>query len=679
MDSNLPKKWHKRTNWKWVRAVGLLFFCVLTGLGLACSPDKNQDEVSGKSDKTSHSKIYKFTSDTSHYFSTSHEGKFVSNTNYLHKPNLENLPWHLEDWKGWALESDDPNILYHRLYENEISGSEIYLMAVHGTNESQFHTPEVCYIGDGWKIEKRQFKSINLRNEVFQVRYTIAKKEEIRHLVMYWYLWPDSRRNITDGLVMIRMSVVINSTLEDAEKNALHFIEQLSELELDMGRNGEVAETFTPVLPVTSSGKESTRTEWTPYREKAVAWLKSQIVPNDIVKEPVQDRRNLLISYKVPKDSKVYRYVFSKASLYDNALAVIAFSMVGEYTLAERIIEASSRILSPDNDLWFSFNTHNSWPNRNDHAGAIVRSGASAWLGYAITFYLKTRLLENPNLLQHDNEAMNHLMLAQSIADRILSRQISDPADPRYGFFTGGEGRYSYRWNKKANDVEEYFIPGSIQWASIEHNIDMYFLLRDLAMLTGKNKYTSAADILKQSMVKNSWNEKSGQLNRGQRLDGVDTARALDCASWGAVFLQAIGENTKAEASLKSTHNYLVKAKNHQGYKPYFDELLYEEKEINSLFYPEDPDKNWNDLPMIWTEGTLGVALAYLKLDKYEQAVEVIEAMVALQDKEGGLPYATEDLRYQFSDNSSVAGTAWLVMVIAVLEDKNNFKLFWQG
>ena len=677
MDSN-PQEKRIKLNRKWTHTLCVLTFCILMGLGLACSPDKNTDEASNK-DEASLTRIYKFTSDTSHYFSTSHEGKFISNTNYLYKPNLEHLPWHLGDWEGWGLESDDPNILYHRYYQDENSGAAVYLMAVHGTNESQFHTPEVCYIGDGWKVEERRFKSITLRDEIFQVRYAVVKKGEMSQLVLYWYLWPDSRRNITDGMVMFRLSIVIDATLEDAEQDALDFIEQLSELKLNLEKGGEVTEAFTPVLSTAVSGNTPVHTEWTPYKEKAVAWLKSQIVPNSIVKEPVQDRRNLLISYKVPKDSDVYRYVFSKASLYDNALAVIAFSMVGEYALAERIIEASSRVLSPDNDLWFSFNTHNSWPNRNDHGGAIVRSGASAWLGYAITFYLKTRLVSNPDLLQQDNEAMNHLKLAQSIADKLLSRQISDRSDARYGFFTGGEGRYSYRWNKKANDVEEYFIPGSIQWASIEHNIDMYFLLRDLAVLTGKKKYSSSADILKHSMINKSWNEKSGQLNRGQRLDGADMAKALDCASWGAVFLQAAGENSKASISLNSTNNYSVKFKSHEGYKPYFDELLYEDLEINSLFYPDAPKKNWDNFPMIWTEGSLGVAMAYLKLDRIEQAVEVIEAMVALQDKEGGLPYATENLRYQFSDNSSVAGTAWLVMVIASLEDENNLNLFWQG
>ncbi len=198
-----------------------------------------------------------------------------------------------------------------------------------------------------------------------------------------------------------------------------------------------------------------------------------------------------------------------------------------------------------------------------------------------------------------------------------------------------------------------------------------------MAVLTGKKKYASPANILKQSIVKKSWNEKTGQLNRGQRLDGIDPAQALDCASWGAVFLQDVGEESKAVVALNSTAKYFVSSNQHQGHKPYVDLLLYEDTELNTLFYPKAPEKNWNDFPMIWPEGSLGVAMAYLKMKKNKQAVDLIKSMVKLQDEEGGLPYATEHLLYQFSKNSSVAGTAWLVIVISALEDENTLKLFW--
>lgn len=672
---DLSAKARNEPSMRWSLAGYLLSCCILLAVSFACTQSEPLGADTDK-DVGSILKVYKFTSDTSYYFSTSHEGKFVSNTDYLYKPNLENLPLNLGNWEGEDLDSDDPNILYLRYYENTETDAVIYLIAVHGTNESRFHTPEVCYIGDGWKIKERQFKSLDFRGETFQVRYAIATKGEFEHLVLYWYLWANSRRNITDGMTMFRLSVRIDPSLEEAEMAALNFIEGLSNLKLDLKE--EVTTTVSPVLPKATKRKKLARTEWSPYKEKAVAWLKSQVVPNSIVPEPAQDRRHLLVSYRVPKDSEVYPYVFSKASLYDNALAIIAFSMAGELSLAERIIEAASRVLSPDGDLWFTFNTHNSWPNDDDHTGAIIRSGASAWLGYAITYYLKTRLVDNPKLLQQDNEAVNHLRIAQLIADKILLRQITNRADPRHGFFTGGEGRYSYRWNKEIKGVEEYFIPGSVKWASVEHNIDIFFFLRDLARLSGKKKYESAANLLKQSILEKSWNEETGQLNRGQRLDGADPVKALDCASWGAMFLQVVDEEEKAEAALKSVSNYLVRSGKHQGYKPYIDLLLYEEPEVNAFFFPDNAVKNWNDLPMVWPEGSLGVAMAYIKAGKEKKAKELLQSILKLQNKDGGLPYATEYLRFQFSKNPSVAGTAWLVMVISALEDDNILQLFWE-
>jgi hypothetical protein len=299
-------------------------------------------------------------------------------------------------------------------------------------------------------------------------------------------------------------------------------------------------------------------------------------------------------------------------------------------------------------------------------------------LGYAILYHLKTRLVENPKLLAQDNQAMNHLKIARSIADRILVRQVKDPKDPRYGFFTGGEGRYSYRWSEEQKGIEEYFIPGPVPWVSIEHNFDIFFFLRDLARISGDRKYQSAATLLKRSLLERAWNETLRQFNRGQRLDGADPVQALDCASWGAMFLQAVGQQSLAEASLKTASNYFVRSVGGGGYKPYINLLLYEGHYVNSLFFQDDPKRNWNDLPLIWPEGSLGVAMANIKMGNNREAVEILESVLSLQDPDGGLPYATESLRYQFSTNPSVAGTAWLVMVISALEDENIQKLFWE-
>jgi hypothetical protein len=213
---------------------------------------------------------------------------------------------------------------------------------------------------------------------------------------------------------------------------------------------------------------------------------------------------------------------------------------------------------------------------------------------------------------------------------------------------------------------------------SVEHNIDIFFFLRDLARISGIQKYESAANLLKQSILQKSWNKEIRQFNRGQHINGPDPVQALDCASWGVMFLRAVGKKSKAEMSLKSLSKYVVSFGKHRGYKPYVDMLLYEGPVVNALFFPDDPEKNWNDMPLIWPEGSLGVAMAYIKMGQNQQAIELLQSVLKLQDKEGGLPYATESLRFQFSTNPSVAGTAWLVMVISALEDENIQRLFWE-
>jgi hypothetical protein len=69
--------------------------------------------------------------------------------------------------------------------------------------------------------------------------------------------------------------------------------------------------------------------------------------------------------------------------------------------------------------------------------------------------------------------------------------------------------------------------------------------------------------------------------------------------------------------------------------------------------------------------------MAYIKMGQNQQSIELLQSVLKLQDEEGGLPYATESLQFQFSKNPSVAGTAWLVMVISALEDQNIQRLFW--
>ncbi len=410
---------------------------------------------------------------------------------------------------------------------------------------------------------------------------------------------------------------------------------------------------------------------------KALLWLKGQIVPNDIVPNPYPNRRRLIVSYLVQPDDPAYPYIHSRSFTYDNALGIIALTMAGEYRKAEYIIGALKRIMREDGSFWFTYNTKNSWPNEDDHEGAMIRTGAIAWVGYALTFYLNTRIRENENFLKEDLLAKDFLEMAESIARFVLRHQVKDPKDKRHGLVSGGWASYDLKLPAEIQKPVEEYMESEISWVSMEHNIDIYFFLRDLYRLTGKGEYEHAALLVKRGLL-NLWSDEKGQFLRGIKGNQViDTALPLDGASWASLFLFSIDEDRMARECLATIqNNFTSEFEGLRGYKPYYAETVYKDEKVNTYYFPKNPEMRWEDLNMIWIEGSLGVATAYIKAGNWRKGLETIKSLTSLH-VDGGFRYSTMNIPYQFSNNPSVASTAWFVIAVEILKDEDLNKAFW--
>ncbi|HEX2646734.1 MAG TPA: hypothetical protein VHO95_05875, partial [Candidatus Dormibacteraeota bacterium] len=84
---------------------------------------------------------------------------------------------------------------------------------------------------------------------------------------------------------------------------------------------------------------------------------------------------------------------------------------------------------------------------------------------------------------------------------------------------------------------------------------------------------------------------------------------------------------------------------------------------VGRVFFPERPRTEWRELPLVWSEGSLQVALAYLRLGQPEAARRIVRGVEALQERSGGVRYASLDVPYEMSNVPSVAGSAWLILV----------------
>jgi hypothetical protein len=410
---------------------------------------------------------------------------------------------------------------------------------------------------------------------------------------------------------------------------------------------------------------------------KAIVWIKAQMVPNAIVREPAPARRRLLVSYRVPEEAPVYPYIYSRSFLYDNALGVVALTIAGEYRSAEYILSAIRRQLRADGSLWFVYNTHNNWPDEDDHEGSMIRTGALAWFGYSILYYLRVRLLEEANFLVMDTLAPGYLEMAEAIASYILSNQVKEPGDLRFGLITGGWGEYEIRIDQRTGTPVEEYVPLKVSWVSMEHNIDAYFFFKELYSLTGREKYREGAELVKNGILR-LWSEEYGQFYRGIRSTGVvDTALPLDGASWGALFLLSIGEDAKAARCLETLQSSFISEHGKiKGYRPYALEPVYEDERVNSYYYPRNPGMRWRELPFVWGEGSCGAAAALIRCGKIKEGVEILNSMLLLREGDG-FRYASGKVPYQFNDYPCVVTTAWFVIAVELLKGGRRGDIFW--
>jgi hypothetical protein len=408
----------------------------------------------------------------------------------------------------------------------------------------------------------------------------------------------------------------------------------------------------------------------------SLEWLLRQMVPNDVVPAPDSGRRRLLLSYGVARDDPSYKYTYGRSFIYDDALAAVALTMRGRYREAELVLNATGRLIRPDGSLWFGYNTQNSWPDENDHDGAIVRTGALAWAGYAFTYYIAVREKESPGFAASDPLAGRYLSAAGSIASYLLTLQVAQGSDVRHDLLTGGVGASTVVIDASGSPAEVY-SPDAIQWVSMEHNIDAWFFLRDLARIRGDSRFLSAADLIGRRL-QDLWSDPDSQFIQGIHADGsFDTVLPLDGASWGALYLSARGRGAQAARSIAAMRRlFSSDVGDAHGFRPYGPEPVHADPRVNRYYYPGAQPRLWRDIPFIWGEGSFGAAAAIARAGAREEALATMGSLLPMS-VEGGFKYASAAIPWQFAAWPSVASTSWFIIAAEILRGTPAAGLFW--
>lgn len=356
---------------------------------------------------------------------------------------------------------------------------------------------------------------------------------------------------------------------------------------------------------------------------RSIDWLRMQ-----------QSESGLLESFLSPSSAV---WATNRAYAYDQAVAVIAFLLNAESKSsvllndARAILSAiSSNILSDPSDsslLQVPF----SWQVDTLVSSGPYRSGTAAWVSEAFGLY---------QLLTGDSSYMHVLI---GISKWLQKRLVASGTN---NCVTGGP---------------------DVSWCSTEHNIDAYFALQLASHVTSDATFSASADVIASTLGGSLWHSSQNRFRQGLG----DDYRALDCQSWGSIWLTA-DHKQPFDSSARVTDALSFLESNFQ-----FVQRSYLTSEPTKGYGPYADSSNDFHSNCVWSEGTMGVAMAYLRNGQVTKLRELVHEMKQITSPDGGLLYAAEETVVNvdgsiFYPYPSVAGTGWLAMTCAAKQH-----VFW--
>jgi hypothetical protein len=162
------------------------------------------------------------------YRRTPHERALATAVDFSLREDLfEGIPRVLGPWRadgedspmGAAVDEwyDNPEVAVTRGYLND-QGETLSFSIIGSRGGKSFHlfehTALTCYPGSGWRIVDVGLESIDIGDSSVNVQRVITDKDQLRRVVLYWYLWTDPERTPDDGILSITLHANVSASDE---------------------------------------------------------------------------------------------------------------------------------------------------------------------------------------------------------------------------------------------------------------------------------------------------------------------------------------------------------------------------------------------------------------------------------------------------------------------------------
>ncbi|MCM1222678.1 MAG: hypothetical protein NC548_50280 [Lachnospiraceae bacterium] len=344
----------------------------------------------------------------------------------------------------------------------------------------------------------------------------------------------------------------------------------------------------------------------------------------------------------------------SRCWLYDVGLALLVYTTEGDVATVTEMLRRLQLDQNPDGSWNFSYDIY---------IGKLfhdyVRTGSMGWAVWGIAYALLTLKFE-----PEDRKTWEAML--DKAGEWMLGQQVTDDSTSAYyGLLKGGYGVYDNDYN---------YADVKIEWCSVEHQCSALQGLEGCALVLGKEKYKTAAELVRDSLYLKCYDAKNDRFFQGINGNRPDQAWALDCTTWAGMLIFSVVHRECASKCLETAREVFFaedKPIVQSEEKDYFNQSYSSQRTFSGFKPYSDRTADYAGAPdIVWTEGTLGYAALAKLLGQNEEAQKYVDECIGMQECEGGtggVLYVNATygmMPWEFHVWESVVSSAWLYLLI---------------
>ena len=203
--------------------IGLLLIAVIGTTWVSTARQDKQDLLTERLPWQTEDAAPRFLIDTEGWMRSPDEHIVETTYDLKNGPNLEKLPLRLGNWAGRDADVSNQETLPtlgadNFLFRQYWRGNDVVWLTTIGSTKGQsFHAPTVCYVAANWNVEDLPSQPIALGNgrvAAHAIRATLDSGEKF--IDMHWYLWTDVRREWRLGATLMRVTIPVTTTEQQA-------------------------------------------------------------------------------------------------------------------------------------------------------------------------------------------------------------------------------------------------------------------------------------------------------------------------------------------------------------------------------------------------------------------------------------------------------------------------------